>query len=173
VYHKIIEELAKNYAFGMVEMPLDTLCSGVGYKHPRSDAFKDAIKLLKEDGLVEKKKGNCNFTDKAIKKYTKEMESAANPEEAMQQFWNQFEGKLKLSKKTSGATVLTAAKVMWDMLKDGNGYTKQALVDATSYNMERSTGFGEILKCFKELRFTETSNGKVAFTDKLFPFGRP
>jgi len=175
VREKIIIELVKNYKFGIVEVPMDTLATSIGYKHPRSDAIAAAMKSLKEDGWVDKTKNICKFTEQGIKANVPEEKPAENPEEAMAMFWNQFQMKLDSNPKASGTTVAAAAEAIWSALKDGKAYSKKELVDLTSYGMVRSTGFEQIMKALKDIGFTEESSekGKLQFSDKVFPFGRP
>ena len=175
VTQKIIEELAKNYGFGLNEVPMDTLAAAVGYKHPRSDAILAAMKELKATGVATKntKTNTCQLTEQGIKEYTKEIEPAANADAAMEQFWKQLEMKLASSEKSKGAKVHEAATTIWDLLKDGKAHAMKDVVKVTSYGMERSTGFGEIMKALKELGFTHKVDKKLQFTDKVFPFGRP
>jgi hypothetical protein len=175
VYSKIIQELAKNYSFGMKEVPLDTIASAVGYKNPRSDAVADSLKELIMDGIVHKpRKGVCMFTPIGIERYAPKIKECDSPEAAMEQFWKQFLMKLSSNSKTSGKKVAEAAKVVWDELKDGQFHSKHALVAMTTYGMVRSTGYGEMISALGQLRFTNSGpNETIAFTDKVFPFGRP
>lgn len=75
VYTRIVKELVRNHGFGMTEVPLDLLASAVGYKNPRSDAFFDALKLLRNEGMVEKTEPGCRFTDHGVNEYISENES--------------------------------------------------------------------------------------------------
>mmetsp|Transcript_21778 Transcript_21778/g.40657 ORF Transcript_21778/g.40657 Transcript_21778/m.40657 type:complete len:109 (-) Transcript_21778:212-538(-) len=108
-----------------------------------------------------------------MKEYVPEIKPAESPEYALEVFWNQLKMKLASSPKSSGDKVLDAAKIVWDLLKDGNAYHPDELVEPTSYGMVRSTGFGEILKAMKQLGFTHRVDGNLAFTDKVFSFRRP
>lgn len=173
VYDKILEELSKSYKIGMSEMPMDTLSVAVGYKHPRSDAVADAMKLLVKDGLVAKTKGTCKFTETGIERYVAKEVAVANPEEAMTRFWQHYQTKLESQKNGTGAAVQAAAKAVWAKLSDGMGYSRKELVAETKYSMERSSGFETVMKTFKDLGFTEVVQGKVFFTAKMFPFGKP
>jgi hypothetical protein len=173
VYQKILDELVKNYGFGLKEVPMDTLAAAVGYTHPRSDAMLAAMKMLKKDGIVIKKTNACRLSDQGIEEYVQEEEVAANPEAAMDQFWKQLEMKLASSDKSKGDKVRDAATSIWQLLQDGGAHDMTNVVAATSYGMERSTGFGEILKALKDLGFAQKADKKLQFTDKVFPFGRP
>jgi len=166
VREKLLEEMIKNYTFGMKEVPMDMLAAAVGYKNPRSDAITAAMKLLMSDGVAEKTKNICKLTDKSVKQYVPEEAPAASPEEAMEQFRKQLEMKLA----GFNATVQEAAQAVWDLLKDGKKHTMEEVVGVTSYNMERSTGFAEVMKAMKQLGFTEKANKKLWFTDKVFIF---
>ena len=171
VSEKLINEMIKNYSFGMTEVPLDTLAAACGYKHPRSDAISEAIKLLSKSGILEKTKNVCKFTDEGVEQKVPKVVPAANPEEAMAQFWNQAEMRLE----GSGTTVFEAAKAIFDLMKDGKAYSLDDMVEVTAYGMARSTGFATVRKAFEaELKFIcKTPDGNFAFTDKMFPFGRP
>jgi predicted transcriptional regulator len=174
VYDKILEELTKCYKIGMSEMPMDTLAVAVGYKHPRSDAVADAMKQLVKDGLVAKTKGTCKFTETGMERYVPKETPVANPEEAMDRFWQHYLTKLKTMKAGSGDAVQVGAKAVWAKLSGGEAFSKEELVAETTYSMHRSTGFEAIMKALKDLGFTEVVNkGKVSFTAKMFPFGKP
>jgi len=112
----------------------------------------------------------CKLTDKAIKEHVPEEKVAANPEEALQLYWNHLEMMLGSS---SNKKVLEAAEAIWELLKDGKAHNMDDVVAVTTYAMERSTGFGEVLKALKQLGFTNKTNNQLQFTDKVFPFGRP
>lgn len=173
---KIINELAKNYGFGMESVPLDTLACAVGYKCARSDVIIEAVKALVKDGLMTKTSGSCKLTAVGIERYAPKIKPCESPEEAMDQFWNQFLMKLSSDPKTSGRNVAEAARVVWDKLKDGNYHSREALVALTTFGMVRSTGYGEMMSALgqRQLGFTENGqNGTIRFTDKVFPFGRP
>jgi hypothetical protein len=172
-YDNILAELSKSYKIGMSEMPIGTLAVAIGYKHPRSDAVADAMKLLVKDGLVAKTKGTCKFTETGIERYVPKEIPVVNPEEAMKRFWQHYQTKLESQKGGSGAAAQAAAKAVWAKLAGGQGYSKKELVAVTTYSMERSSGFEAIMKTFKELSFTEIVQGKVFFADKMFPFGKP
>lgn len=171
VSEKLIDEMIKNYNFGMTEVPLDTLAAACGYKHPRSDAISAAIKLLTKNDILEKTKNMCKFTDKGIEQKVPKAKPAANPEEAMAQFWNHVEMRLE----DSGTKVIEAAKAIFDLMKDGKAHSLDKMVEVTTYGMARSTGFATVRKTFEsELKFIrKTSDGNFEFTDKMFPFGRP
>jgi len=173
VIQKIITELVKNYGFGLKEVPMETLAAAVGYKHPRSDAILAAMKELKADGVVIKKAEVCQLTEQGIEEHVEEVEPAENAAAAMEQFWKHLEMKLASNEKSKGDKVLEAATNIWNLLKDGKARDMDEIVGVTSYGMARSTGFGEIMKALRDLGFVHKQNGKVAFTDKLFPFGRP
>ena len=173
VYNKLVEQLKSNYEIGMTEVPLDTLAAAIGYKHPRSDAIADAMKLLVKDGVVEKTRGICKFTSAGVKEHAPEETPASNPEEAMQRFWDHFQTKLASLANGKGAKCQEASKAVWDKLKDGKAYSKKELVKTTSYAMERSSGFEAIIKALNQLKFLDKVDGKVEFAPKLFPFGRP
>mmetsp|Transcript_21778 Transcript_21778/g.40656 ORF Transcript_21778/g.40656 Transcript_21778/m.40656 type:complete len:141 (-) Transcript_21778:535-957(-) len=57
VVNMIIDEMVKNYKFGLTEVPIDALLKATGYKHPRSDAIMAATKILKNDGIATRTKG--------------------------------------------------------------------------------------------------------------------
>lgn len=175
VYDKFIVELAKNYGFGMKEVPLDTLVMAVGYKNVRSDAILASLKALVNDDVAEKTAKSCRFTAHGIELYAPKETHAESPDQALAQFWTQFEMKLASKSKSSGDKVAVASKAVWDKLKDGKAHHKDDLVALTTYGMSRSTGFGEILMALRQLGFTEAgpNGGTIVFTDKVFPFGRP
>lgn len=167
---KLIEKLAEMYGIGMVEVEISVLAANVGYKHPESDAIKDSMRLLKKAGIVEVSKGVCKLTDEGKKEHAPEVKPEANPEEVMKQYWNQLLRKLGLSRKNADGHMLLAAKQIWDQLKDGKAHS---IKDATKYNME-SSGFEDIPKAMQDLGLTSgIVEGKLEFTDKVFPFGRP
>lgn len=159
----------------MVEIDLNTLANSVGYTHPRSDAFADAMKILiKDEGFVSKDTmKNCKFTDRGIQQFVAEEKPVANPQEAMERFWQHFISRLESSPKGKGEKAKEAGEIVWNKLKDGTSYTKKELVDFTTYSMERSSGFEAIMKALKDLGFTEIVDKKVQFTTKMFPFGKP
>jgi hypothetical protein len=173
VYNKIIHELSSKHSAGLTNIPLKALSLTVGYKNPRSDAFADAIKLLCEDGMVEKTKEDCSFSEAGRKKYTKETKPAENREEAWQMFWDQYDSALKANPKAKSAKAREAASIVWNKLKDGKGYTRKVLVGLTEYKGINSTGFEGPMACLNNLGFIQTNNTKISFTDKMFPFGRP
>ncbi|CAB9516686.1 expressed unknown protein [Seminavis robusta] len=174
VYEKLLEELVKNYKFGLKEVPLDTLASKLNYKNVRSDAIAAAKKLMKADDKAELVSGGkaCQLTEIGVKEFVPDEKVAESPEEALTQFWTHLTMKLSSDKKTSNDKALDSAKKMWDLLATGKAFTKQELCDVTHWSMVRSTGFPEIIKAMKDLQFVDGEK-ELSFTDKLFPFGRP
>jgi hypothetical protein len=131
------------------------------------------MKLLKKDGIITKTAKVCRLTDQGIEEYVEEEEPVANAEAAMDQFWKQLELKLASSDKSKGDKVRDASANIWQLLQDGEAHRMTEVIGVTSYGMERSTGFGEIIKALKELGFAQKADKKLQFTDKVFPFGRP
>ena len=172
-YEKILKEMAKNYNFGMTELPLATVAANVGYKNVRSDAVAAARKLMAADDKAVYNKGNVKFTERGIEEFVTAMKPAANPKEALEMFWNHFEAKLSNTKNATSDKARESARSIFDKLADGKAYTKKQLLEVTHYGMERSTGFPETLKALAQINLTQTVDGKIAFDDKLFPFGRP
>jgi hypothetical protein len=173
VYEKMLDELVTNYKIGMTEVPLDTLVVKIGYKNVRSDAILAAKKLMKDRGLAQVSGGNCMLTDRGREELVPDVKPADNPEEALKQFWDHLVVKLSSDSKTASDKAKGSAKNMFDLLKDGKSYTNKELLAVTHYGMARSTGFPELIKAMKDIKFVEQSNGTYAFTEKMFPFGRP
>ena len=174
VADKIVAELAKNYSLGVREMPIETLATAVGYKHPRSDAILAAMKIVKDDqGVVSKSKNVVRLTDTGIEQHVEEEEVPANPQAAMDLFWSQLEMKLDGDQKTKGSKTKSNARNVWDLLQDGEAHSMEEVLGVTTYGMERSTGFPEIMKALKELGFAVKENKRLQFTDKVYPYGRP
>lgn len=171
------KELVDNYVMGITTMQLDVLAPAVGYTHPRSDAILAAVKLLHKDDIANKtskdKKQYMELTDKGIKELVPKEEAPVDNEKAMEKLWSTAEKKLSTSSKTSSSKARDSALAMWNLLKTGEGYTKNQLLDVTHYGMERSTGFPETLKVYADLGMTEKDGALIRFTQKMFPFGRP
>lgn len=173
VSEKMTEELAKHYVLGNHEMSMDLLAHNVGYKHPRSDAILGAMKLLKANGIAEKSKDTCKLTEKGIKEFVSEATAPADPEEAKEQMWNLLVSKLECMKHGKGDKVRAAAENIWNLIQDGKPHPIDDVLKVTTYSMERSTGFPDILRAFKELGLAEKQNKKLQATDKLLhPFGK-
>ena len=166
---KVVEELVKNYHIGLTEMPLETLATRVGYKNPRSDPVADAIKLLKHRGMVEKTKEKVKFTQKGIDAHIEEeeMQVPENPEAVLEMYWEQFETRLKASKKGSGTKALTSSKKVWDLLKDGQAHDVKEVLKVADYSGENSAGMEEIKRQLRLLQFAEKVNKKFTFTEKV------
>jgi hypothetical protein len=173
VYGKMLGEMATNYEIGMTEVPLDTLVVKVGYKHVRSDAILAAKKLMQAGGLAQISGGNCMLTERGRKELVPNVKPADNPEEAWKQFWDHLVVQLSRDSKTASDKAQGSAENMFNLLKDGKSYTSVELLAVTHYGMVRSTGFPEIIKAMKDIKFVEQSNGTYSFTQKMFPFGRP
>jgi hypothetical protein len=173
VYGKMLDEIATNYKIGMTEVPWDTLVVKVGYTNVRSDAIMAAKKLMQAEGLVQVSDKTCMLTERGRKELVPDVRPAADPEEAWKQFWDHLDIKLSSESKTGGDNAKASAKRMFDLLKDGKSYTNKELLAVTHYGMARSSGFPETLKAMKDIKFVEQSDGAYAFTEKMFPFGRP
>jgi len=173
----VLDQLAQNYKLGITEMDMTSLAYAVGYKHPRSDAVMAGVKLLIEDGLVTKSKDTCMLTDAAIEEHVPKDIPPASPEEALEAHWKNLEIALLSNDKTKGSKALESATAIWDLLKNGQPHDMKEVLEVTTYKMERSTGFPEIVGALKRLGLAnkETADGTTTlrFTDKLFPFGRP
>lgn len=174
VYGKIIEEMTKNASMGLSEMPMEVLAAAVGYKHPRSDAILEAMKLLKKDGLLNKTKDTCQITDKFQQEFVPKEVAPATNKEALKLFWEKLKLKLEGNPKSKGQKVLDAAQDIWKLLQDGQAHSEEEVLAATPYSMVRSTGFGEIMKAMKQLGYTNKKvDGNYKLSDKVFPMGRP
>jgi len=173
VYEKMVDELVGSYVIGLKEVPVDTVASTVGYKNPRSDAIYAAVKVARETGVFTKTKGVFRLTDQGIQNHVPKEIPPANPEEALEKFWMQLEKKLSSGAKSKGKAIRTAAFLVWNLLKDGKSHDMANVLSVTGYKGRNSTGFEQVIKALKELKFIEKGDNKVSFTDKLFPFGRP
>ena len=173
VANKIVAELAKNYSLGVREMPIETMAKAVGYKHPRSDAILAAMKIVTADQVVSKSKNVVRLTDTGIEQHVEEEEVPPNPEAAMDLFWSQLEMKLDSHEKTKGQKTKDNAREVWNLLQDGKAHSIEDVLSETTYTMERSTGFPEIMKALKDLGFAVKENNRLKFTDKVYPYGRP
>jgi len=177
VKEKMIEELKKNYSFGQTEISRKTLALAVGYKHERSDAVNEALKLLAKEGTIAKKTADTvSFEQAGIDEYVPKEQTPvySTNDEALQRRKELLLQRLSINKKTSSAKAAGSAEAMFDELSGGMMRTKEELLGVTHYGMERSTGFPETLNAFKALRYVDVVGGKeYKFTDSMFPFGRP
>lgn len=155
-------------------MAIDTLASNVGYKNPRSDAFADAMKLLVKDGFITKSKNSCMFTDQGIAIHAPEESevAAADPQAAIDQLWQQLEGKLKSGKNTKSDSAVANAKEIWKLLMDGSTHSLEEVLEVTTYKMDRSTGFPDVLNAMKEIGFATKEDKQVQLTEKVLNFAQ-
>lgn len=150
---------------------------GQPYTNYRSDAIAEGIKLLKAQDKARKvshgETGAAKLLPKEIAKIPKEIISK-DPQKVLEQRRQQFLNRLADHKKGGkGTTVVTAAHAVFDKLSDGRAYSRKELVQVTPYKATNSSGFEGIMLVLKEIKYIDNSGGKCAFTDKVFPHGRP
>ncbi|KAL3918927.1 MAG: hypothetical protein SGARI_007326, partial [Bacillariaceae sp.] len=95
------------------------------------------------------------------------MQTPDNPEALVEMYWEQFESRMKATKKGSGDKALAAAKRVWDLLKDGHAHGVKEVLKIADYAGENSGGFEEIKRQLKLLDFAVKENKKFTFTEKV------
>ena len=151
---------------------------GKPYTNPRSDAIVEGMKRLKTEGQAEKIKfkstGAAKLTQTEIEKIPQE-EISSDPQKVLEQRREQFLERLSRHKKGGkGAKIIGAANAVWNKLSDGKPYTAKQLVAATDYTGTNSSGFEAIMVTLKKTDFVAAEEkNKYAFTNKIFPHGRP
>lgn len=181
---KMLAVLIEKYTDGVKEIPMDELAGsitkkdGKPYTNHRSDAIMEGIKRLKTQNQAEKIKyqriGAAKLTEAEINKIPKEKISS-DPQKVLKQRCQQFLEKLSRHKKGGkGEKIVAAANAVWDKLLDGDAYSSKQLVAVTGYSATNSSGFEAIMVTLKSSGMVANKGkGKYAFTEKVFPHGRP
>jgi hypothetical protein len=161
--------LAKNYEVGLRSMPLDVLAMHLGYKNHRSDAIAESVKHLKKEGILTKtfKENTVQFTEKGITENVTETETPTDPGALLDMYWSQFEKAMANHKKGKGVKALEAARVVWDLLTDGEGHDMAEVLHKTGYAGENSSAIEAIKQCLKNLNLALKKGKELQFTEKV------
>jgi len=153
-----------------------TNSKGKAYTNHRSDAIVGGIWYLEQQDQAKKvaygKAGAAVLLQSEIDKIPKEVISK-DPAKVLEMRRKQFLERLATHKKGgTSPKIVGAANAVWEKLSKGKAYSRKELVKVTDYGGTNSGGFEAIMITLLKLKFAEGSP-KMAFTDKVFPHGRP
>jgi hypothetical protein len=162
---KICAGLAKWESIGIHEMSRLHAASFANYKHIMSRGFVDAMKELKDNGLIEYPNAKTvRLTDKG-RRETPAVDPPKSNAEAL----------LELQKVIHTVCANSGPKsdLICQFLSNGKEYSVEAVLRASGYKHLQSKGFVDVLATLSMVGLLERNHGTVKLSDIAFPYGRP
>lgn len=138
------------------------------YSGTDSKGYRDAMKRLRDDGHVEKTKGNVSLTDGGMS-YVEENRIAEGIVEAVTMADHQARLKVHIVQNAKAPEAKVVA--VWNVLLDGKLHDANELLKVTGYSGTDSKGYRDIMMWLNKLDLLEKDGKKFRFTDKMYHLG--
>jgi hypothetical protein len=134
------------------------------YKHVKSTGFANAIKSLKDDGMIE----YPTATTVSLTAKGRQETPPVNPPKSNADALLRLQEVIRMVSPTSGPKLNTICQ----FLSDGKEHSVDAVLKASGYKHVKSTGFANCLSSLSNLGFLVRGHGTVKLADLAFPYGR-